>query len=588
MVTVFKNYTLWQKVEIETQVDALIRQPDNNHLYALISFYEKAQLDYVFDYMMQKQVNNAELFYRIALPLLKLNKTDESVNFLLESTRICPNNVNYLQVLAGTYFKLENIDEVLNCYLQIRKLTPNDPFLLNNIGAILQRQEKYTEASEYFSEAIKFSPDNPFFHANLASTLEQIEEYEQAYNNMLEAIKLDPDNESFYSRVGTIVARRGNYKEALEYFLKALDSHPESPELHFNLGIIYSKLREYRLSAANYRKAIGINKEFVAAHYNLATLLLTVGSFNEGWQEYEWRIRRNINDYYQIIPRYWNGEDLKEESLYVYAEQGLGDTIQFCRYLPLLREKAKEIIFICQEDLIRLLKNTYSFARFLPFNEVNNEINPEQDRHVFLLSLPKIFNTDLNNIPAVKGPYIKISDELKNKWAKKIKLINGFKIGFVWEPKTESETHKLRSVPLEDFYNLSKIERVVLINLQKGGPEKQLNNLPANKKIINFTNEIKDFADTAAIIKNLDLVISIDSSVAHLAGAIGKQVWVILPYNSDWRWLLERNNSPWYPTMKLFRQEEPDNWDSVFAKIEKELKNNTRSARPLFSDKRIN
>ena len=255
--------------------------------------------------------------------------------------------------------------------------------------------------------------------------------------------------------------------------------------------------------------------------------------------------------------------------LHVHSEQGLGDTLQFCRFLPLLKSKNGHISFKCHPQLANLMKSCEGYDSI----SVDETFLVEEGTlNVLLLSLPKIFKINLDTLPN-KVPYLKADEKLVKKWQEKFSSIEGLKIGFAYEPKIDSTTHKTRSCPVKHFYNLLQHENITLFSLQKGTPIEKISDFPKNERFIDLYDEINDFSDTAAIMENMDLIISIDTSVVHLAGALGRPTWNLLHSKPDWRWLLDRIDSPWYPTMKLFRQKIKGDWDSVFEEINKELKN---------------
>jgi len=290
-----------------------------------------------------------------------------------------------------------------------------------------------------------------------------------------------------------------------------------------------------------------------------------IGRYKEGWTDYEWRWEAG---YFPNVPL-WQGEDLKGRHLLVFSEQGLGDVIQFVRYLPLLAERKCKISFLAPAKLVRLLRPSIQ-----PM-EIVSALNGVQgiDFQVALMSLPHRFNTELASIPS-KVPYLRAEAELEARWRARIGA-NGLKIGIAWQGNPGGAVDKGRSIPLEKFAPLSRIPGVRLISLQKHAGLDQLLGLPKDIEIETLGDALDNgpdaFIDTAAVMNNLDLIITSDTSVAHLAGALGRPTWVALNHVPDWRWLLDREDSPWYPTLRLFRQPQLDDWDSVFAAIEREL-----------------
>jgi hypothetical protein len=307
-------------------------------------------------------------------------------------------------------------------------------------------------------------------------------------------------------------------------------------------------------------------------------VLLLTENFEQGWPEYEWRLRTKNRLFPTLHQPVWDGTPLNGRSILVHAEQGLGDAIQFVRYLPMVRARGGHVIFKCQPDLFRLLRNCKGFDEIIEQIPAS-ESAVQFDVHIFLLSLPGIFNTTLDTIPS-EASYITANPNLVTQWQMRLGHNEDFKIGIVWAGSPKHKGDRKRSCSLADFAPLANIPGLVFYSLQKGPASTEACNPPENMKLINLENELNDFTDTAAVIANLDLVISVDTAVVHLAGAIGKTVWTLLPFAPDWRWLQNRDDSPWYPRpnglagragMRLFRQTRPDDWAGVFEQVKKAL-----------------
>jgi hypothetical protein len=297
-----------------------------------------------------------------------------------------------------------------------------------------------------------------------------------------------------------------------------------------------------------------------------------MGRYREGLSDYEWRweARDSPSRRPDINVPTWQGEDLTGRHLLVFSEQGLGDVIQFVRYLPLLAERGGKIAFLVPAKLTRLLRPS---IRALEIISALNEVH-HLDLQVALISLPFRFDTELSSVPN-KVPYLKAEPELEARWSARIGA-HGFKIGIAWQGNPSGTIDEGRSVPLQDFVPLSRIPGVRLISLQKHVGLDQLADLPKDAEIETLDDDFDSgpdaFIDTAAVMTTLDLIITADTSIAHLAGALGRPTWVALKHVPDWRWLLDREDCPWYPTMRLFRQPRRDDWASVFARIDQELK----------------
>ena len=315
-----------------------------------------------------------------------------------------------------------------------------------------------------------------------------------------------------------------------------------------------------------------MSSKLYSARLNRSLAWLLVGDFQQGWPEYEFRFKASENQkrtFHQGAK--WKAEPLEDKVVFVYPEQGLGDTIQFIRYLPLIKKMGAKVIFEVAKPLLRLIE-TFKGCDQLCSDQQNADASsmPRFDYHVPLLSLPGLFNTTLENIPSA-SPYLSADNKLLRMWQKRIASNELFKVGIVWAGSGAHKSDHIRSIRLSDFKVLSDIKGVKLFSLQKEKRTKWTDIDPGEVVDIDLGVEIFDFADTAAIIENLDLVVSVDTSVVHLAGALGKEVWTLLPVSPDWRWMLNRSDSPWYPTMRLFRQPSPCDWKSVLQEVRKAL-----------------
>ena len=307
-----------------------------------------------------------------------------------------------------------------------------------------------------------------------------------------------------------------------------------------------------------YHKAIEINPDYIDAHKNLGIVLLLQGDFQRGWQEYEWRLKSDDLCIANRAQTRWDGSSLSGKTILLYAEQGFGDTIQFIRYVHLLVEYDTEIIVECQPELLQLFKNIGAIKKTI----VVGESSPKFDVNASLLSLPRILGTDLNSIP-VKSPYLYI----KSGSHTDLEMCSEYKVGIVWAGNLKHPNDNNRSVELQQFSVLFDVEACQFFSLQVGKRRDDIIRYHYSNTIIDLGGDFSNFSDTAAAILELDLVISVDTAVAHLAGALGKPIWVLLPFMPDWRWLLEREDTPWYPTMRLFRQTDTRDWAGVLQKV---------------------
>jgi Flp pilus assembly protein TadD len=514
---------------------------------------------------------------------------------------------------AGRYHRSGDIQQAQTQYQRILQVEPGQPEALHGLGVIAFHFEKYEIAGNLIGKAIENKPNVPQFHYNLGLVFIALKMQEKAIQSFENAIKLKPGYADAYYNLAFALKEQRQFENAVKNFKIAIQLAPDDAYAHYNLGNTYEALDRYEAAVASYNSAIRIMPNFTdvrnnlavvlkelgrfdeaishfrealrlqpdcaEAHWNLALALLVKGQFEEGWKEHEWRFRRGkkstIYPYDFRIPL-WDGSSFTGKRLFVHLEQGFGDTLQFIRYLPMVKALGGTVIFETLRPLLGILNGFPGIDKLV-------EISPERshaegcDYYVPIMSLPMLFSTDIPTIPS-NIPYIFADPTKVEQWKNRINK-EGYKIGVVWAGKPGHGNDKNRSCALEHFLTLARIPGVAMYGLQKGDAARQAENPADMKGIVNFDRELKDFSETAAAIENLDLVISVDTALVHLAGAMGKPVWTLLPYAPDWRWLLEREDSPWYPTMRLFRQPVRGDWGAVFDKIKDELEKLTRERR---------
>ncbi len=354
-------------------------------------------------------------------------------------------------------------------------------------------------------------------------------------------------------------------------FHQALRLCPEAADVHTNLGNALREQGRPAESLSCFQEAIRLKPDSIDAHWNRALAWLLLGDFENGWPEYEWR--RQIKGFsIRSFPQPgWDGENLTGRTILLHAEQGLGDTLQFIRYASLVKERGGTVLFQCPPLLVRLLASCPGVDRLIP----DGEALPPFDVQAPLLSLPAMFHTTLATVPG-KVPYLFPEPDLVNGWREKLSHHRGFKIGIVWQGNPRYRSDRYRSLPLTNFAPLGRLTGVELFSLQKGSGPEQVRALGDPFRIVDLADQLDDFAQTAAVMKYLDLIVTADTAVAHLAGSLGVPVWVLLRFAPDWRWLLHRPDSPWYPTMRLFRQERRGDWQPVIQAV-------TEAVKPLLA-----
>jgi Flp pilus assembly protein TadD len=425
-------------------------------------------------------------------------------------------------------------------------------------GTQLLQAGNPAEALVRFQEALVVDPSSAILLLHAGTALHDLKRYDEAVSRYQEAVQINPDMGEVHNNLGTSLMALGRFAEAASCFSLSALLLPENPVPLTARATALQALGMVAEAEADCRRAIKLDPSFAAAHWNLALNLLLQGQYMEGWQEYEWRWRKpdfTSPARHEDVPL-WDGSPLNGRTILLHAEQGFGDAIQFVRYASLVVRQGGDVILECHPQLVSLFQTLEGVRAVIPFGHALPHISCQAP----LLSLPRIFGTTLQNIPSA-CPYVSAAAEQRRKWSELISGDQaGLKVGLVWAGKCYPDP--LRSCRLEDFTLLGS-DGVTFYSLQLGDERSQLAAPPANMHVVDLTHRIQDFSDTAALIEQLDLVISIDTAVAHLAGALGKPVWVMLPWAPDWRWLRERADSPWYPSMRVFRQKESGEWGGV-------------------------
>lgn len=517
----------------------------------------------------------AEAHYNLGNALEDKGQIAEAIAAFRQAIALKPNYAEAHSNLGNVLKETGQLGEAIAAYRDAIAFMPSLAEAHSNLGTVLQAEGQMDQAIAAYRNAIALMPSFAEAHNNLASALIDKGNLDEAIAICRDAIALKPNCSEARRNAGTALLGKGRVDEAIASFSQAAALKPNCPKARAYLGAALLTKGQVDEAIAGFRRAVALDPNFAEAHFTLALALLLRGNFREGWEEYEWRwrmkcvasLRRNW-----IQPQ-WDGSHLARRTILLHAEQGFGDAIQFVRYLPLVHEHGGKIIVECQPELQRLLQ---AMAPGLPV-VVRGQPLPAFDIHCPLLSLPRIFATDLTNIPR-NVPYLRSKATDAGVWRDRLVChSSSTKVGLVWagDPRPHqpdaNQIDRRRSMPLAGLAPLAGVPGVTFVSLQKGAPAAQAQTPPNGMTLLDWTNALHDFADTAALVECLDLVISVDTSVAHLAGALGKPVWLLNRFDTCWRWLLDRENSPWYPTMRIFRQPKPGDWDSVISRVADEL-----------------
>lgn len=504
--------------------------------------------------------------------LKEKNKLDEAIDLYKRAIELNPEYAEAHNNLGNAFKDTKAYAEAVTHFKKAIALRPNLAEPYHNIGNIQAELGELKAAAENYRKAIAVRPDFVEAHNNLGNVLEGQGDIEAAAEHYQKAVQTELAFDRGHYNLGNVLGEQGKYGQAVEQYNEALRSGDVSAEAHNNLGNALKAQGKYEEAIEHYRKALEISPDMVEPHYNMGMAMLTLGRFEDGWREYEWRFKSkeilSQIDERTFAQSRWDGSPFPGRTVLVYSEQGIGDAIQFVRYLPLVKERGGRVIFECNKGIAGLVRS-FSGIDLVVERSDCGETGEPFDLYVPLLSLPMIFDTTVETI--IKDtPYLVSDPELVCKWGKRLGD-GGFKVGLVWAGNPAHRNDRNRSCRLVDFAPLASVAGVTLFSLQKGAGCDQLSNTPDGMEVVDIGGELGDFSDTAAVIANLDLVISVDTSVAHLAGALGRPVWTLLPFEPDWRWMTGREDTPWYPTMRLYRQTARADWGGVMADVRSEL-----------------
>jgi tetratricopeptide (TPR) repeat protein len=487
-------------------------------------------------------------------------RLDEALASYQEAVRIQGDCAEPHNNLAGVLRQLGRLDEAVSHYRKALDLNPGYGEAHYNLGLTLADQKQWQPAEAHHREALRLGASSVQAHNGLGIALQGQGRRAEAEAAFREALRLRPDYGPAHSNLGNVLKEQDRLDEALACYREAVRVQPDSADAHNNLGLLLADLGRVEEALGCYERAVALRPEFPEVHKNRSLTWLLLGNFAQGWAEYEWRWRCKELPARPFREPEWDGRPFHGRTLLLHAEQGLGDSLQFLRYLPFIKQRGGKVVLVCQPPLRRLLTGYPGVDRLV----VQGDPLPRFDLHVPLLSVPRVFETTPEAIPA-EVPYLRADPDRAEPWRWELAAEPGFKVGIAWQGSTSHPRDRYRSVPLTRFAPLAAVPGVRLYSLQKGAGSEQLADVTFPMTAL--TDRLEDLVDTAAVVSSLDLVVTVDSAVAHLAGALGVPVWVALPFAPDWRWLLDREDSPWYPTMRLFRQAGVDQWDAVFARM---------------------
>jgi tetratricopeptide (TPR) repeat protein len=588
-----------------------------------------------FSKAVEKRPNYAEAHCQRGVALRALGKSDEAIASFREALRFKSDHSEARQHLISALMQAGNIADAAAVCHEALLFYPDHPDLYNHLGIALVRQDKLDEGVAAFRQALRFKPDFAEAINNLGNTLLRQNRHDEAIAQFREALRIRPDMPHPMTNLAGAMLQKGDAGEAIRLYREALARTPRDPELHFNIGNALRTKKDYAEAKTSYERALEIDANHLGARLNLGILdmeegrfdqavagfqetiarkpehaeafscwgvaclhqglpeeairkferaieiepehgdyrlnraltWLSMGDYERGWPEYEWRWKLK-----KAMPRplhqpSWDGSELPEGTILLYAEQGLGDTLQFIRYAPLVKARVGKVLFDGPPMLKGLLASCPGIDEIV---ESSQAAAGKFDVQAPLLSLPRILKHRLQDVPTAT-PYVFADPSVQPRWRQRADKLDGLKVGIVWQGNPQYAGDRWRSIGLPLLGCLATVPGVSVVSLQKGHGSEQLKDW-TGPRIDDWSEEFSaDFRDVAAAVASLDLVIACDTAIAHLAGALGKPVWILIPFSSDWRWLRNRDDSIWYPTARLFRQKRSGDWEEVVARLEREL-----------------
>jgi Flp pilus assembly protein TadD len=465
------------------------------------------------------------------------------------------------------------------CFREALRIDPDDADVLNNLGTAVWEQGRAGESMAYYLRAHQFKPRDFGILNNVGIALWDQGRPERAVVFYRRALEIQPDSFDTRMNLGVSLSDLGQFDEALVWIRSSLELQPGSADAWDNLGMTLARQGNWQEAMACYDRAIELRPDFGEAHRNRALGWLAQGDFEQGWPEAEWRLKcRNPPGFGFPRPR-WIGDPLAGRTILLHWEQGLGDTLQFIRFAPLVKERGGQVWFYCQPPLVRLVKRSPGVDQIFD----GTSPVPDFQVHAPLMSIPAIVGTTLATLP--RDPYLSADAATIEHW--RMDLLRGlgvsdlasvFTIGIAWQGSPHNRIDRWRSFPLEKLAPLAKLPGVRLISLQKGAGTEQIRALAGAFPVVELDGagagqkDTRDFLDTAAVMSLVDLVVTPETAVAHLAGSLGVRTWVALSSVGDWRWMVDQDDSPWYPSARLFRQTEMGDWDGVFRRMAEALR----------------
>lgn len=569
---------------IENIQRAIKIKPDDSHAYYNLGnvYKEAGQLDEAITaYQKAIQINpsNADAYVNLGSIYKMQGLIDLAINYFQNALNLKPNHLPANYNLAYLFQEERRFDEAIKFYQRTLRLQPDLFAAYYNLGYIYHQRKQLEEAIDSYQKALELKPDMSDAYRNLGLAFYDKKEFEESIIYYQKALELNPGYIDAYNNLGAIAHDRGNYFEAILKFKKALELDPNLATACNNLGNAFYRIGNDDEALLYYLRALSINAEYAEAHANMSHVLLSQGNFEEGWREYEWRLLKEESRASLFPQPVWDGSSLENKTLLIYAEQGVGDEIMFASCIPDLISLNGSLIVECDKRLVPLFVRAFPKCKIMErfdYGKKESLSPPSADLKLAIGSLPGFFRRDFKAFFNQK-PYLMPDERKVSEWKKRFsEFEEKMKIGISWRGGSTPNVIRERSASLEQWAGLFSIPGIAFINLQYGECAEEIRQIEDTfgMKIHMWqdTDPLKDLDVFAAQIAALDLVISVDNATVHMAGALGVPVWVLLPKVCEWRWMKEREDTPWYPTMRLYRQTIHGDWGDVFRVVIENLR----------------
>jgi tetratricopeptide (TPR) repeat protein len=543
---------------------------DTLHLMGLLSFHAK-QYDLAVEWASRAIRQEPKTHYLTSLgtTLLNQGRREEGIKAFDKAVQLNPNDADLWIYLGRALVNVERPADALLCFQHALELNSRHWEAAGNTARLLYQWERFEEALIYFNLCDELRPNHGPTLNIRGLVLHNLNRFEESLTDYRRAQALDPANPDICTNIGNNLHSLGRDEEALTWFDRSLELRPDFAETITNKAISLIELRRFDEAFAAYRQAMVLDPSLALAEWNLALHQIMTGNFEAGWagREARWKMPAVSARYQKPSQPMWLGaEPIAGKTILIFPEEGLGDFIQFVRYVPMVAARGARVILVVQDALYPLMSGLTGVSHCLPLADVTLPF----DMYCAISSLPFAFGTTLETIPSAT-PYLPACEESRLQvWENRLGSHDRLRVGLVWSGNLQHKNDHNRSIPLRMLAQILDID-ATFVSLQKDVRPDDKVTLLERTEIVDLTDHLTDFTETAALVSCLDLVITVDTSVAHLAGAMGRPTWILLPYTPDYRWMLDRNDSPWYPTVRLFRQDEKREYRSVLDRVRTEL-----------------